>query len=166
MRDDLNCSIWNVLWYVCLMAFCGMLLIAGLITVSALASGSAHADTYGTFTATEIRVKDGDTFQTKLHVLPGLDINTAIRIIGVDTPELHGKCPKEINAANKAKDYLGSLLNGSTVTLVEIKEDLYAGRLDAVVFANGEKVSDKIIANGFGVPLVTNKRTKNWCADL
>src|SRR6185312_332928 len=35
-----------------------------------------------------LRVIDGDTFEARVHVWPGLDITTKVRLRGVDAPEM------------------------------------------------------------------------------
>ena len=44
----------------------------------------------GTHAAEVLRVIDGDTFEARVHVWPGIDITTRVRLRGIDAPELGG----------------------------------------------------------------------------
>ena len=56
----------------------------------------------GPFLALVLSVTDGDTFRARVEVWPGMEVQTAVRILGIDTPELHGKCQEEKDAAVRA----------------------------------------------------------------
>src|SRR3954451_11528487 len=43
-----------------------------------------------------IRTIDGDTFEARVHLSPGLDVTTRIRLRGIDAPELKARCEKEL----------------------------------------------------------------------
>ena len=53
----------------------------------------------GPFLALLLAVTDGDTFRARLEVWPGVEVVTAVRLRGIDTPEIKGKCPAEKAAA-------------------------------------------------------------------
>ena len=42
------------------------------------------------------RVIDGDTFEARVRVWPGLEVNTKVRLRNVDAPELHAHCADEL----------------------------------------------------------------------
>src|SRR5688572_24007174 len=46
-----------------------------------------------------IRTIDGDTFEARVHLSPGLDPTTRIRLRGIDAPELKASCPQELQMA-------------------------------------------------------------------
>ena len=70
-----------------------------------------------------MRVIDGDTIRVAIGIWPDEEV-TAIRVRGVDTPELKAKCPEERALAQKAKAFTaGFLLAGSIVILRKIKAD-------------------------------------------
>ena len=53
-----------------------------------------------------ISVYDGDTFRANINELPDIvGKNIAIRILGIDTPEIKGECEKEKTLAIKARDF-------------------------------------------------------------
>ena len=45
------------------------------------------------YPAEVIRIIDGDTFEARVRVWPGLDVDTKVRLRGVDAAELHRAAP-------------------------------------------------------------------------
>lgn len=56
-----------------------------------------------TYPADVLRVIDGDTFEARVRVWPGLDVDTKVRLRGVDAPELHARCADEYVKAQAAR---------------------------------------------------------------
>ena len=118
--------------------------------------------------ATPVLVKyivDGDTFIG--DVLSGDDVeimSVSIRLRNVDTPEIHGQCDEEIKRAEYAKQRLGELIPvGSKVEINNIKNDKYAGRIDANVYdANNRDVGLILIREKIGRKYNGGKR-EPWC---
>lgn len=116
------------------------------------------------YLATLLSVTDGDTFKARVPVWQGIEVTTAVRIQGVDTPELRGKCEQERVLAGKAKDALFAILSaGKTITLRNVDDDKYSGRVVADVFVDGEPVADKLIKRGFARLYGGGKRLP-WCS--
>ena len=115
----------------------------------------------GIFAAVVLSVTDGDTFKARIPVWEGVEIVTAVRIRGIDTPELRGKCPAEKAAALAAKDRLAALLAGP-VQLLHVEPDKYAGRVDADVSVSGQSVAAVLIAEGLARPYTGGAR-QGWC---
>ena len=134
-----------------------MKLVAFVFAV--LFSGAVYA-----IPATVGYVYDGDTFAAVAHIDNKTDINVRVRLINVDTPEMHGDCDSEIRRANAARNRLMELIpNGSTVELKNIKDDKYAGRIDAnVILPNGRAVGKILINEKLGRPYSGDKRAR-WC---
>lgn len=124
-----------------------------------LFSGVAYA-----MPATVGYVYDGDTFAAVVHVDRKTDVNVRVRLINVDTPEMHGDCDSEIRRAKMARNRLMELIpNGSTVELKNIQDDKYAGRIDAnVILPNGRDVGKILINEKLGRPYSGGKRA-SWC---
>ena len=115
------------------------------------------------YLATLLSVTDGDTFKARVPIWQGIEVTTAVRIQGVDTPELRGKCEHEKFIAGKAKDALSEILNsGKAITLHNVDDDKYSGRVSAQVFVDGESVADKLIKRGLARPYEGGKRS-GWC---
>ena len=88
-----------------------------------------------------------------------------IRLLGVDTPEIKGRCSAEIQQAKKARDYLRGLLSNNTNMLViPNKKRLYDyyGRLLADIKVDGKYVSKLLIESDLGRPYKGGKRA-SWC---
>src|SRR5205807_6175007 len=74
-----------------------------------------------------IRTIDGDTFEARVHLWPGLDLNTRVRLRGIDAPELKAACPQELQMAEAATDPLRGLLGEGEVTIFNIGPSQYSG---------------------------------------
>lgn len=114
--------------------------------------------------ATVNYIFDGDTFAATVHLEDGINVSTRVRLMNVDTPEIHGMCEREINMANRAKNRLAELLpTGSKVELKSIKDDKYLGRIDAYVLIEGGKdVGEILIKENLGRVYSGGKR-EGWC---
>ena len=55
------------------------------------------------------KVYDGDTLTVEAYPWPGLEAKASVRVDGVDTPEIRGKCEAEKQKAIEARDYVKSL---------------------------------------------------------
>jgi len=84
-----------------------------------------------------------------------------VRIMGLDTPELHGRCPREIAMARRAQARMGQLVAGG-VLLSPHGRDRY-GRLLAVVRdRSGRDVAQVMIREGLARPYEGSRRN-GWC---
>lgn len=109
------------------------------------------------------RVYDGDTFTVEAYPWPGVETRASVRVNGVDTPELRGKCPEEKALAVKARDFVKDRVLGGDVFLSGVKYGKYAGRVVAdVTLMSGENLAQLLINEGLGVPYDGGKR-KSWC---
>lgn len=107
---------------------------------------------------------DGDTFAGRVALADDTKITVRVRLINVDTPEIHGECESEIRAAFAAKARLAELLPvGTTAELQEIKDDKYLGRIDArVLDASGRDVGKILVNEKLGRPYSGGYRA-GWC---
>jgi endonuclease YncB( thermonuclease family) len=117
----------------------------------------------GPFLAEVVRAVDGDTLEVKVNVWLGVQVNTRVRIRGIDTPETRGKCPREIELAQKATD----LLRVETTPLVilrNVEGDKYFGRVDADVTTSpdGLDLREAMLRSGLARPYAGEKRG-DWC---
>ena len=111
------------------------------------------------------KIIDGDTFVGNILLNDGTVVKSVhVRLINVDTPELHGECDDEIKRAEYAKQRLGELIPvGSTTEIKNIKNDKYAGRIDANVFDSAKRdVGLVLIKEKLGRPYSGGKR-QSWC---
>lgn len=134
-----------------------------LILVIGTLGTMAHAAEVlpGPIRATPYSVYDGDTFKARVHIWIGQEVATSIRINGIDTPEMRGKCEHEKVLARKAKARLHGLLVGR-VELHNVRNGKYAGRVLADVTANGVNVVDVLIREGHARRYNGGAR-ESWC---
>lgn len=118
--------------------------------------------------ATPVVVKkiiDGDTFVGDILLADGIEVlSVSVRVLNVDTPEIHGECIDEIANALYAKQRLGELIpEGTTVEINNIKNDKYPGRIDANVFDSANRdVGLVLVKEKVGRPYSGGKR-QSWC---
>lgn len=100
-------------------------------------SQAAAGESYGPVRASVVRVIDGDTFEADAHVWPGHTVRVAVRIRGIDAPEMRSRCADEKTAALRARNALSGIIGGGAVTLADITGDKYYGRVVADVSTEG-----------------------------
>ena len=110
-----------------------------------------------------ISVYDGDTFRADIRGLPDIiGKNIAIRILGIDTPEIKGKCEEEKVVAIKARDFSRkALFNAKTITLKNLKRDKYF-RLLADVYFDDTDLANALLVNNLAVKY-SGKKKSSWC---
>lgn len=111
-----------------------------------------------------VRIYDGDTFFVNIKGWPDVvGKNIGIRIKGVDTPEMHGKCAQEKALAENAKVALQVLLtDAKQITLLNIERGKYF-RLVADVYADDKDVKQALIDARLGVPYLGKTKAHDWC---
>ena len=107
------------------------------------------------------RVIDGDTFDTGVRPFHEL-VSMKARIIGIDTPEMHGSCLQEKVAAAKAKEFLVQLFYNKRVDYDVIRYDKYGGRVNVNAFVDGKNVATLLIESGLARPYSGGIR-QSWC---
>lgn len=107
---------------------------------------------------------DGDTVTFNISNYPAIvGDRIDIRIFGIDTPEMHGKCLQEKAMAIAARDFVGEKLrNAKSITLVNIKRDKYF-RILAEIWIDNQSLARMIINNGFAVEYYGEIKSKDWC---
>ncbi len=136
-----------------------------LLPVLARAGGASAADHLpGPVGATVVRVIDGDTLVVRARIWLGQNVETSVRVAGLDTPELRGGCAGERRLAARAKTLTVALIADGEVTLRDIRFGKFAGRVVArVTTAAGADLSRALIAAGLGRPYRGGSRG-DWCA--
>jgi endonuclease YncB( thermonuclease family) len=110
-----------------------------------------------------LRVLDGDTFEARVRLWPGLDVTTKVRLRGVDAPELHARCFEERERAEAARDALKRILGEGQIGLSQVTLDKYGGRVVAMASTVATPdVSSALIAAGVGRPYAGGRR-QGWC---
>lgn len=123
---------------------------------------SYSAEYYDTITNfTIIKVRDGDTFMIDIPNIPDVfGKNIAVRIRGIDTPELNDSREEIRKISIQAKEELERLLlNGKKITLYNLGRDKYF-RLLASVKVDNVDVSEYLIKKGLAKKYSGGK--KEW----
>lgn len=107
---------------------------------------------------TLVNCYDGDTcrFRNKSGRV------VTVRLLGLDTPEIKGKCEAEKRLAILARNKLVNILEKAL--RIELKGDGKKGKYGrtlAIVLADGKDVAAVLIAEGLGVPWAG--RRHKWC---
>ena len=122
------------------------------------------APQYGTVTVSKvISVYDGDTFRVNIDSLPPIvGKNIAIRVNGVDTPEIRGKCQYEKNLALEARDFVrAKLSNAKEIKLTNLQRGKYF-RVVANVVVDGVSLEQELLDNELAYEYSGGKKL-SWC---
>lgn len=116
-----------------------------------------------TYQADVLRVIDGDTFEARIHVSPGHDITTRVRLRGIDAAEMKAQCLDELVQADAARAALKAILDQGEVTIGHVALDKYAGRVvaDAATSRTGD-VSAALLKSQHARPYNGGRR-EGWC---
>jgi endonuclease YncB( thermonuclease family) len=110
-----------------------------------------------------LRVLDGDTFEARVRVWPGLDITTKISLRSIDAPELKAHCADERSRAEAARDALKMMLAEGGVAVSHVGLDKYGGRVlaDAATRATPD-IGTAMLAKGLARAYGGGHR-ESWC---
>ena len=139
--------------------------LAFLILPSQLLLSYSLAKSFGDYQgAVYVRNYDGDTITFNLpglHPIIGEKIN--IRVNGIDTPEIRGKCEKEKYDAKQAKEMVTDILkDAEQIELKNMERGKYF-RIAADVIVDGENLADMLIEAGMAIRYDGGKKTHKWC---
>ena len=132
-------------------------LFLGVLSVEA-------APEYGTAIVSKvISVYDGDTFRVDIDSLPPIvGKNIPIRLNGVDTPEIRGKCKYEKDLAIKARDFVrNKLANAKEIRLNNLQRGKYF-RVVANVMVDGMSLEQELLDNELAYKYTGGKKS-SWC---
>lgn len=143
-------------------------MICAALLVLAAFSGAAASPRQdimeGPLTGEVLQVLDGDTVSVKIRVWIGQEVETSLRINGIDAPEIKGKCERERSIAETARVELEKLIGSGTVRIYNVRLEKYAGRVLAdVETARGVKVGQHMLDKGLVRPYHGEKR-QPWCS--
>ncbi len=124
----------------------------------------SHAGSSGGRHAVDVlRTIDGDTFEARVHLWPGLDMVTRVRLRGIDAPELKAACAEEWRMAQAASVALRKLLAEGEVAIFNVGPDKYNGRVVAdAATRQTPNVSDALLAAG-QVRRYNGGHRGGWC---
>lgn len=148
--------------------------VAGAVVAAAVTAGAAggsglapplpsaaRADT--SYRTEIIRVVDGDTFEARVSIWPGVDVSTKVRLLGIDAPEMNGRCAAEQVRADAVRSALSEILYAGEVRIAAVAPDKYGGRV--LARASTRRVADvgeALLAAGLVRPYRGGRRS-GWC---
>jgi endonuclease YncB( thermonuclease family) len=110
-----------------------------------------------------LRVNDGDTFEARVHVWPGMQVTTKVRLRGIDAAEFRAQCAEEARLAGAARDALARMLAEGGVTIGRIDFDKYGGRVVAnAATRSTPDISEALLKTGL-VRAYDGGRRESWC---
>ncbi|MGH6662858.1 MAG: thermonuclease family protein [Rhodospirillales bacterium] len=144
-----------------LRASAALILLAGIAVP--IGVGGIGEIVPGPVPAEVLAVLDGDTLVVRARIWLGQDVETRIRLDGIDAPELKGKCESERRMAVEARDRVARLAAGGRVILRNIQYGKYAGRVVArVETPDGRDFSDALLSAGLA-RAYDGRRREPWC---
>lgn len=127
-------------------------------------AGFARDSLPGPIPAAVTEVIDGDTLAVRAVIWLGQEIETHVRLTGVDAPERRGKCSREKEMAEQARAMVVQLVADDRVRLYDIQADKYGNRVRArVVAGDGTDIAGYLIAAGLARPYAGGTR-QPWCS--
>ena len=130
---------------------------------ASVGTNSHKFDLQTVYPAEVVRIIDGDTFQARVQVWPGLSVDTKVRLRGVDAPELHARCADEYAKAQAARAALETMLAAGGVTISRVGIDKYGGRVDAAVATRDTADVSAALLNGGWARSYDGGRRGSWC---
>ena len=114
---------------------------------------ASNAEDYSDVSVSRIiKVIDGDTFRADINELPDIiGKNIRIRILGINAPEINGKCAFEKELAIKARDFVQILLNNADLVVLKNLNRGNFFRLLAEVIVDGKNLGELLVANDLAV---------------
>ena len=107
-----------------------------------------------TYRARLVRAIDGDTIEVLLDLGFDVTITAAVRVAGVDTPELRGGTPASRELGREAAAFTERWCGGQgdwPLTVVTSKDRSFA-RYVGAVGKGGDDLAGALIADGHGIP--------------
>lgn len=138
-------------------------LATAMLGLGQAASAGLPESIRGPIEARVLAVVDGDTLLVRARPWVGLEVETKVRLLGIDTPELKGKCEAERQKAEAARAFLERAVGKDFVLLHDVRHDKYGGRVLARVrTAAGQDCAQALVAAGLARPY-EGKRREAWC---
>jgi len=148
------------------MLFSGRILATACTIFMLLTWGvfSAHAEIIeGPVRARVLRVIDGDSLLVEARIWLGQNIETNVRVLGIDAPELRARCDHERFLAHQSKSFVENRVAGKDVLLKRIQFGKFANRVLAqVVTPDGEDLGAVLIYAGLARHYEGGAR-RGWC---
>jgi len=141
------------------------LLLTTFVLFASYTSCIAADKNYGTFTGvTVLSNYDGDTLTVNIPGVPDIIGDAmSIRVAGIDTPEMRGKCDKEKMLAEAAKEEVHIIVRDyPVVTLNNMRRDKYFRILADVETIKGD-LATILLDKGLAIRYNGGTKEQEWC---
>ena len=106
---------------------------------------------------------DGDTCTVELHGnLPHIFKHIPVRVAGIDTPEIRGKCKEEKMMAVKAREITQNFVVNKEVKLINVQRDKYF-RIVADILTKEGDLAEHLLNSDMAVPYDGGTKHSLWC---
>ncbi len=137
--------------------------VSGAEPAASVGTNSHKFDLQTVYPAEVVRIIDGDKFQARVQVWPGLSVDTKVRLRGIDAAELHARCADEYAKGQAARAALETMLAAGGVTISRVGIDKYGGRVDASVATRDTADVSAALLNGGWARSYDGGRRGSWC---
>ncbi len=145
--------------------------LVGLILLLLPLGAQAKQVLKGPFPFEVLEVIDGDTFRARVTIWLGQSVTVKVRLKGVDTPEMRGKCAAEKKLAQEAKAFAAAWLRENPAHLTNVHYGTYAGRVLATIEKSRVPAPTPSEIGTLGDALLAQKLAKpyrgrraSWCS--
>lgn len=132
--------------------------LAGIALLTSPAFGQTAEEQSRVASTRPVRVDviDGDTIRRN---------GISIRVMGIDTPELRGRCDEEKALAIQARDRLAVIARRGVTIEVSPRRDRYGRVLAVVRDRSGTDVAQILIAEKLARPYTGRGQRQGWCGE-
>jgi micrococcal nuclease len=116
------------------------------------------------YKARVLSVYDADTVTLLIDVGFNIFLKEKCRFMGVDTPEIRTKNPKEKELGLEARDWVRELILKKDIEFKAHKEGKFGRYLIDIFLEDGKKLNDLLIEKGYAKAYFGGKREK-WFAN-
>ncbi|MBI4273380.1 MAG: thermonuclease family protein [Rhizobiales bacterium] len=110
-----------------------------------------------------LKILDGDTFEARVRIWPGIDVTTKVRLRGIDTPELKARCAEEYAKAIESRETLKAILGEGGVTISNVTFDKYGGRVVADAATRATPNIADVMLKSEMARRYSGGRRRSWC---
>jgi endonuclease YncB( thermonuclease family) len=109
----------------------------------------------------QVRVIDGDSIIVPISGGFAREIN--VRISGIDTPEVRGRCPEETALAQQTSDTLRTLSSGGVALISGLEFDRYGRLLGRIYDRQGRDLAEILVQRGLAKRYDGQGPRPTWC---
>ena len=139
------------------------LMLGALLSFTLFGEAKSAEILRGPLAARIVRIIDGDTLIVKVRIWLDQEVETRVRLSGIDTPEIHGRCPEEKRMAQRARAFVEQIAGSDEVFLHDVQYGKFARRVVArVSSARSLNFASTLVRSGLARPYDGKKRM-SWC---